>query len=148
MKTPHTTGEEGSAKTEKGADKKIDLDAIRPELEEVRKRHAFGLDENRPDAVAKRHQKNQRTVRANVEDLCDPGRFIEYGALTMAAQRGRRSEDDLIRRTPGDGLIAGIGAVNSALVGDERARCSVLAYDYTVWLERRDFSTTRRWTAC
>jgi len=132
MKTPHTTGEEGSAKTEKGADKKIDLDAIRPELEEVRKRHAFGLDENRPDAVAKRHQKNQRTVRANVEDLCDPGRFIEYGALTMAAQRGRRSEDDLIRRTPGDGLIAGIGAVNSALVGDERARCSVLAYDYTV----------------
>ena len=113
-------------------DKEINMDSIRPDLAEVIERHSFGLDERRPEAVARRQQKNQRTARANIEDLCDPGRFIEYGALTMAAQRERRSLDDLIRRTPADGLIAGIGSVNGSLFGDDKARCMVMAYDYTV----------------
>lgn len=105
---------------------------LRPDLAEVLYRHSFGLDEYRPEAVEKRRQRNQRTARANIADLCDPGTFIEYGALTMAAQRGRRSLDDLIRRTPADGMIAGIGQVNGALFGEEKARCMIMAYDYTV----------------
>ena len=113
-------------------DKETDADPIRPDLAEVIERHSFGLDEHRPEAVARRHQKNQRTTRENVEDLFDPGSFIEYGALAIAAQRGRRSEDELIRKTPADGLIAGIGSVNGSLFGDDQARCMVLAYDYTV----------------
>lgn len=109
-----------------------DLDAIRPDLADVIERHAFGLDERRPEAVARRHRKNQRTARTNVEDFCDPGRFIEYGPLAISAQRQRRSLEDLIARTPADGLIAGIGTVNGSLFGDEKARCMVMAYDYTV----------------
>jgi len=109
-----------------------DPEAIRPELAEMIKRHAFGLDENRPEAVAKRKQKNLNTARANVEDVCDAGSFIEYGALAVAAQRGRRSEEDLIRKTPADGLIAGIGSVNGSFVQKEKSRCMVMAYDYTV----------------
>jgi len=105
---------------------------IRPDLAEVIRRLSFGLDANRPDAVAKRQQKNQRMARANVEALCDPGSFIEYGALAIAAQRGRRSEDDLIRKTPADGLIAGIGSVNGSLFSEDRTRCMVMSYDYTV----------------
>jgi predicted outer membrane repeat protein len=105
---------------------------MRPELAEVIKRHAYGLDENRPDAVAKRLAKNQRTARANVEDLCDAGRFIEYGALTMAAQRGRRALDDLIAKTPGDGMIAGLGSINGMHFPEDKARAMVIAYDYTV----------------
>ncbi|MEA2683299.1 MAG: hypothetical protein QOK05_1627 [Chloroflexota bacterium] len=35
-------------------------------------------------------------------------------------------------RTPADGLVAGVGLVNSDLVGEERASCAVLSYDYTV----------------
>jgi acetyl-CoA carboxylase carboxyltransferase component len=112
--------------------KETDTNQIRPELIEMIHRHSFGLDENRPDAVAKRQQKNQRTARANVDDLCDSGRFIEYGALAIAAQRGRRSVDDLISKTPADGLIAGIGSVNGSSFGDDKARCMVMAYDYTV----------------
>jgi len=110
----------------------VDLDAIRPDLAEALARHAIGLDENRPDAVAKRRKTGQRTARENVEDLCDPGSFIEYGALTFAAQRRRRSVEDLIRSTPADGLVGGIGTVNGSLFGEEQARCMVLAYDYTV----------------
>ncbi|MBN1472024.1 MAG: hypothetical protein JW925_09600 [Syntrophaceae bacterium] len=113
-------------------DRENDRDKLRPELVEMIKRHSFGLDENRYEAVAKRRQKNQRTARANVEDLCDAGSFIEYGALAIAAQRGRRSEEDLISKTPADGLIAGIGSVNGFFFTPEKARCMVMAYDYTV----------------
>ena len=103
-----------------------------PEFTEMINRHSFGLDENRPEAVARRRKKNQRTARENLEDLMDAGSFIEYGALTIAAQRRRRSQDDLMMNTPADGLITGIGSINSSLFGDEKARCMVLAYDYTV----------------
>jgi acetyl-CoA carboxylase carboxyltransferase component len=105
---------------------------IRPDLAEVVRRHAFGLDENRPAVVAKRQEKNQRTARTNVDDLYDTGSFIEYGALAIAAQRGRRSLDDLISKTPTDGLIAGVGSVNGSLFPEDKARCMVMAYDYTV----------------
>ena len=132
MKTFKGKEETAASKSAPAGNKEIDPDPIRPDLAEVIARHSFGLDENRPAAVAKRQQKNQRTARANVEDLCDAGRFLEYGALAIAAQRGRRSEDDLINKTPTDGLIAGIGSVNCSLFGDDKARCMVMAYDYTV----------------
>ena len=109
--------EEAQQKSTYSVKKETDTKPIRPEFAEMIKRHSFGLDENRPEAVAKRQQKNQRTARANVDDLCDAGSFIEYGALAIAAQRGRRSVDDLISKTPADGLIAGIGSVNGSSFG-------------------------------
>ena len=132
MKTSKDKEETEAEKNAPPVKKETDSNSIRPELAEVIARHAFGLDENRPDAVAKRQKKNQRTARANVEDLCDTGGFVEYGALAIAAQRGRRSLDDLISKTPADGLIAGIGSVNGSLFGDDKTRCMVMAYDYTV----------------
>ncbi len=110
----------------------IDLDLIRPDLAEALARQAVTKDAARPDAVAKRRVIGQRTARENVADLCDEGSFVEYGSLVLAAQRRRRSIDDLIQRTAADGLVAGIGSVNGALFDDERARCMVLSYDYMV----------------
>jgi acetyl-CoA carboxylase carboxyltransferase component len=112
--------------------KAVDLDAIRPDLAESNARHAFGFDENRPEAIARRRKTGQRSVRENVDDLCDPGSFIEYGALAFAAQKRRRTLDDLIKNTPGDGIVTGIGTVNAAVFGEQAARCAVMAYDYTV----------------
>jgi acetyl-CoA carboxylase carboxyltransferase component len=132
VKKSDASAKEKAVKSSTPADKKTNVDQIRPELAEVIKRHSFGLDENRPEVVAKRKQKNQRTARTNVEDLCDKDGFIEYGELTLAAQRERRSLDDLISKTPADGLITGIGSVNRSLFGDDKARCMVMAYDYTV----------------
>jgi acetyl/propionyl-CoA carboxylase alpha subunit len=109
-----------------------DPDHIRADLAESNSRHAFSLDENRPDAVARRRKTNQRTARENLDQLCDPGSFIEYGAMAFAAQRRRRSLDDLIKNTPGDGIITGVGTVNAAEFGEHKARCAVMAYDYTV----------------
>ena len=115
-----------------GGDEGLDLDAIRPDLAEVLERQALTRDDRRPDAVERRRRTGQRTARENVDDLVDEGSFIEYGALVVAARRQRHSMDELVRRTPADGLVAGIGRVNGHLFGDERARCLVMAYDYTV----------------
>ena len=105
---------------------------VRADLTESIERHAAGLDEARPDAVARRRQRGRRTTRENVADLVDDGSFVEYGPLVIAAQRRRRDLGDLIANTPADGLVGGIGTVNGELFGPERARCIAMSYDYTV----------------
>ncbi len=105
--------------------------AIRPDLAEVLDRQARILDPARPEAVDRRHGAGRRTARENVDDLVDPGTYVEYGGLVIAAQRARRTEEELIARTPADGLVAGIGTVNGEVFGD-RGACAVLSYDYTV----------------
>jgi acetyl-CoA carboxylase carboxyltransferase component len=106
--------------------------SMRPELDELVRRRAVIADAGRPDVVARRHTDRRRTARENIDDLCDEGSFVEYGALVIAAQRRRRTVDELVERTPADGLVAGIGRVNGDRFDDERARCAVLSYDYTV----------------
>ena len=110
----------------------IDLDHIRPDLAKLQRRDALLRDEHRPDAVAKRRKTGQRTARENVAAICDADSFIEYGGFTFAAQRARRSTEDLIHNTPADGMITGIGSVNGDLFGEDKSHCAVLAYDYTV----------------
>jgi acetyl-CoA carboxylase carboxyltransferase component len=105
---------------------------IRPELVELRARVATTLDEGRPAATERRHAGGRRTARENIEDLCDPDSFEEYGGLVIAAQRARRSTEDLVANTPADGLVAGIGRVNGDLFDTARSRCAVLSYDYSV----------------
>ena len=110
--------------------------AIRPDLQRVIDRHAHTLDANRPEAIDKRHATGMRSARENIADLCDesghPGSFIEYGALAIAAQTRRRALDDLMANTPADGMVTGIGSINANLFGDEKSRCVVMAYDFTV----------------
>jgi acetyl/propionyl-CoA carboxylase alpha subunit/acetyl-CoA carboxylase carboxyltransferase component len=123
-------GETGA--DEAAAETEVDLDAIRPDLAESIARHALTLDANRTEAVEKRRRQGGRTARTNVEDLVDPGSFIEYGALAIAAQRSRRPMDELLRLSPADGLVGGIGTINAPVFGPERASTVVVAYDYTV----------------
>ena len=97
----------------------------RADLHKLQARLAFTQDAARPEAVAKRHALGLRTARENIADLCDPDSFVEYGALAVAAQSRRRSADDLMRNTPADGMVTGIGCVNGQ-------RVVVMAYDFTV----------------
>jgi acetyl-CoA carboxylase carboxyltransferase component len=97
----------------------------RADLQAVRERHAIGLDGARPEAVAKRHERGRRTARENLAELVDDETFVEYGPLVFAAQERRRSREELIARTPADGLVAGVGDVNGM-------RCVAMSYDYTV----------------
>ncbi len=109
-----------------------DLDAVRADLAEVQARDGLLMDENRPEAVARRRGRGQRTARENIAGLIDEGSFVEYGAYAIAAQRRRRSLEDLIKNTPGDGIITGFASVNGQLFAADRARTAVLAYDATV----------------
>jgi acetyl/propionyl-CoA carboxylase alpha subunit/acetyl-CoA carboxylase carboxyltransferase component len=110
----------------------FDLDYIRPDLEETHNRHAYTLDENRPEAVAKRHALGFRMPRENIDQLVDPGTFKEYGPLVVARQHQRYDDEALRKKTPADGLLAGIGMVNGKYFSDDRARTMVISYDYTV----------------
>jgi acetyl-CoA carboxylase carboxyltransferase component len=103
--------------------------AARADLAAWRTRQDLTLDAARPQAIAKRHALGLRSARENVEDLCDPGSFVEYGALAYAAQTQRRSRDELREQTPADGIVCGIGRVGGRVNGVDTV---VMAYDATV----------------
>ncbi|MFC9550297.1 carboxyl transferase domain-containing protein [Rhodococcus sp. NPDC056960] len=103
----------------------VDLTAHRTDLSENEARHRRTLDESRPAAIDRRHERGKRTARENISHLVDEGTFHEYGSLVVAAQRRRRPLDELESETPADGLVTGFGRVAGRPV-------AVLAYDYTV----------------
>jgi methylmalonyl-CoA carboxyltransferase 12S subunit len=98
---------------------------IRDDHAEMLRRRAITEDAARPDAVQRRHDAGGRTARENIADLIDTGSFVEYGRFAIAAQRTRRSVEDLIANTPADGLVAGTARIDGQ-------PCAVLSYDYTV----------------
>lgn len=116
----------------------------REDFSRYQQRRYLTTDAARPDAVTKRHAKGQRTARENVEDLIDEGSFMEYGSFAIAAQRKRRSVDDLIANTPADGLIGGIGTVNAESFSGDASRVVVASYDYTVLAGTQGFLNHRK----
>lgn len=122
---PSSVGEEAAA-----VDEGPDLDTERADLTRLRERQERRLDAARPEVVARRHARGQRTARDNLADLLDEGSLVEYGGLAVAAQRARRTEEELIATTPADGIVTGIGRVTTA--PGTSPRVAVLAYDYTV----------------
>ena len=100
-------------------------DETRDDLAELLRRRELTEDAARREAVERRHAAGHRTARENLDDLIDPGSFVEYGRFAVAAQRKRRPMGELIERTPADGFIGGTARVGGA-------PCAVLSYDYTV----------------
>ena len=109
-----------------------DVIELRPDLHEVIDRHQQSLDSNHPEAVAKRHASGRLTARENVVLLVDAGSLVEYGPVVIAAQRRRRSIEDLIDKTPADGLVGGLASINGHLFSGRESRAVVMSYDYAV----------------
>ncbi|MBA0124990.1 ATP-grasp domain-containing protein [Haloechinothrix sp. YIM 98757] len=123
---------DGTSEATVPAGDRPDPEHVRTDLEALFRLRERTTDDGRPEAVARRHAAGRATARENIERLCDEGSFVEYGGLALAAQRSRRSEQELMDKTPADGLVAGVGSVNGATFGPERSRVVALSYDYTV----------------
>ena len=89
-------------------------------------------DNNRHDAIKKRHARGGRSARENLQDLLDHHQPLEYGDFAVAAQRTRRSRDDLLRHTPGDGVLTAVGSVNGHLFAPSSSITALIVNDYTV----------------
>jgi acetyl-CoA carboxylase carboxyltransferase component len=109
-----------------------DAHTIRPDLQALLVRQAFTLDSARPQAMAARHERGLRSARENIADLCDDDSFNEYGAFAVAAQRSRRSAEDLMANTPADGMVVGTARINGVSFSAARSSVVVMAYDATV----------------
>ena len=94
-----------------------DKTAPRADLAEVLAAKAQTLDENRPEAIAKRAATGHQMIRQNISQLIDPGSFQEYGQLAEPAFQNLQG--------PADGLVIGTGTVSGFRVG-------FMGYDYTV----------------
>ncbi len=110
----------------------MDPDHIRDDLRESYDRHALTLDENRPEAVARRRKTGHKMARENIARLFDPGSFDEYWPLVVARQHQRHSIEALRKNTPGDGVVAGMGSINGDLFDETKSRAALVHYDYTV----------------
>lgn len=119
-------------------------DEIRPELAQLRERLARTLDEERSEALEKRHSKGYRSARENVADLADEDSFLEYGQLAVAAQRSRRDYLDLQSRTAADGIITGTCTINADKVSTQHARAGIIVNDYSVLAGTQGFFHHRK----
>ena len=114
-------------------EEEVDLDYVRPDLQELFDLLAVGMDENREQWVELRHAKGKRTQRESLAELVDPGTWVEFGALVLPARHRIMSAEEMRVRAPADGMITGIGTVNGELFAEDRATTLVAMYDETVW---------------
>lgn len=105
------------------------LDQRRSDLALVDERRTYIQDDFRAEKIARRHQKEQRSPKENIEHLMD-GTFREYGPLVTAASW--QDQEWLRETTQADGLVMGIGNINGDLFDDDQSRSVVVHYDYMV----------------
>ena len=119
-------------KLDKAPEAQMDVNHIRPDLQESFDRHAYTLDESRQEAVAKRRSRGGRMPRENIRELMDEGSFKEYWPLVVARQHQRHDSESLRKRSPADGVIGGTGTINASLFGENASSAMLVHYDYTV----------------
>ena len=106
-----------------------DLDARRADLAQVDQRRTYIEDDFRAERIGRRHAKEQRSPRENIEHLMD-GTFREYGPLVTAASW--QKQEWLRETTQADGLVMGIGSINGDLFDADASRAVAVHYDYMV----------------
>lgn len=80
----------------------------------------------------KRRGKGFNTARENLSKLCDPKDFLEYGQLAVAAQRQRKNYETLQSETAADGVITGIGQINTISTEADSHAVALVINDYSV----------------
>ncbi|WP_166423940.1 carboxyl transferase domain-containing protein [Paraglaciecola sp. 20A4] len=88
-------------------------------------RQALTLDEQRSQQLTKRQALGYRSARQNLTQLCDADSFMEYGQFAVAAQRQRRDYQELKSAAAADGIITGVGLVNSEIAHNQQSASQI-----------------------
>jgi hypothetical protein len=106
----------------------------RADLQRVIDRHAFTLDASRPDGRGANAMRWACAWRARTSPTCATPAVFQSSTARWPWRRraSRRSAEDLMRNTPADGMVTGIGSINGSAFGPQRSRAVVMAYDATV----------------
>ena len=75
------------------------------------------------DRIDKQHKAGRKTARERINDLLDPGTFVEFDKFVVHRSRDFGMEKNLI---PGDGVVSGYGKIDGRLI-------YVFAQDFTVF---------------
>jgi propionyl-CoA carboxylase beta chain len=75
------------------------------------------------DRIDRQHSANRKTARERLNDLLDPGSFVELDKYVVHRSRDFGMEKNLI---PGDGVVSGYGKIDGRLI-------YVFAQDFTVF---------------
>ena len=84
-----------------------------------------GLEGGGPDRITVQHNLGKLTARERMDRLFDPGTFQQLGTLVVEQQELGVTDDQIAKKSPGDGVIIGFGKVNGKKVAS-------YAIDFTV----------------
>src|SRR2546430_11125675 len=88
---------------------------------EQRRERAYGM--GGPERIERQRSLGKHPVRERIEELLDPGTFVEYGLLADHMDPGLAASG--YDHLAADGMVAGIGEIDGRRVG-------LMAYDFTV----------------
>jgi acetyl-CoA carboxylase carboxyltransferase component len=100
----------------------LDTEELRERLREAKQ---AVIDEGREKAIDKQHEAGKLSARERITYLCDEGSFREFGQLAAPAPATPETVDWDREDAPADGIITGIGEIDSGPV-------AVGATDFTV----------------
>jgi len=89
------------------------------QLEEFERRRARALEMGGEEKVRRQHERGRGTARGRLDQLLDPGSFLELGRFNHSDMPGMEE------RTPADGKVCGYGMIDGR-------RVAVLSNDFTV----------------
>ena len=101
-------------------------------LETFRARVQATGDTARTKQLKARREMGLCSARENLEQLVDSGSFIESGQFSVAAQRSRKSMQELVTKTSNDGVITGLATINGKKFAPEHTQVAVAVNDYSV----------------
>ncbi len=94
-----------------------------PKLRELLERLRAAEHGGGAERIERQHREGKLTARERIDLLLDPGSFVELDALVLHRCRDFGMDQ---KRVPGDGVVAGYGAISGRLV-------YVFAQDFTVF---------------
>src|SRR3954454_4118804 len=95
----------------------------KPLVEDLNQRRDRAYGMGGPERIERQRSLGKNPVRERVDELLDPGTFVEYGLLADHMDPGLAASG--YDHLAADGMVAGIGEIDGRRVG-------VMAYDFTV----------------